>query len=71
MNDQTNILEEQRAAAWNAVVEAFDGDLKLAEAWLEQPIKVLGNEKPSDFMDSLVRIQILRSIVVRLEHGFP
>ncbi|MBK1872654.1 DUF2384 domain-containing protein [Marinobacter sp. 1-3A] len=41
-----NSLEEQRAVAWKASVEAFDGDSRLAESWLNEPIKALGNEKP-------------------------
>lgn len=71
MKDQINTLEEQRAAAREAAIEAFDGDAKLAECWLNQPIKVLGNERPIDFMDSLERIRILRSVIAKLEHGFP
>jgi uncharacterized protein (DUF2384 family) len=71
VKDQINTLEEQRAAAREAAIEAFDGDAKLAECWLNQPIKVLGNERPIDFMDSLERIRILRSVIAKLEHGFP
>lgn len=71
MKDQTKTLEEQRAAAKDAAIEAFDGDVKLAECWLNQPLTVLGNEKPIDFMNSLERIQILRSVITKLEHGFP
>lgn len=71
MKDQINTLEEQRAAAREAAIEAFDGDTKLAECWLNQPIKVLGNERPIDFMNSLERIRILRSVIAKLEHGFP
>ena len=71
MKDQINTLEEQREAAREAAIEAFDGDVKLAECWLNEPIKVLGNERPIDFMDSLARIRILRSVIAKLEHGFP
>jgi uncharacterized protein (DUF2384 family) len=71
MNDRINALEEQRAAAREAVIEAFDGDVKLAESWLHQPMKVLGNERPIDFMDSLERIQMLKSVIGKMEHGFP
>jgi len=71
VKDQTNTLEEQRAAAWEAAIEAFDGDAKLAECWLNQPINVLGNETPIDFMNSLERIRIVRSVIAKLEHGFP
>lgn len=71
MKDQTNTLEEQRAAARDAAIEAFEGDVKRAECWLNQPIKVLGNERPIDFMNSLERIRILRSVIAKLEHGFP
>jgi len=71
VNDQTNTLEEHRAAAREAAIEAFDGDVNLAECWLNQPIKVLGNERPIDFMNSLERIRILRGVIAKLEHGFP
>ena len=71
MKDQTNNLEEHRAAAKDAAIEAFDGDAKLAECWLKQPIKVLGNERPIDFMNSLERIRLLRSVIGKMEHGFP
>jgi len=71
VKDQTNTLEEQGAAAREAAIEAFDGDVKLAEYWLNQPIKVLGNERPIDFMNSFERIRILRSVIAKLEHGFP
>lgn len=70
MNDQTDSQEEQRAA-WNAAVEVFEGDAELAESWLNQPIKALGNEKPIDVMNSLERIRALRGIMNKLEHGFP
>lgn len=71
VNDRTSTLEEQRAAARKAAIEAFDGDAKLADCWLNQPIKVLGNERPIDFMNSLERIRILRSVIAKLEYGFP
>jgi uncharacterized protein (DUF2384 family) len=71
LKDHTKVLEEQRTAAWNAAIEAFDGDASLAESWMHQPIKVLRNEKPIDFMNSLERICILREIIAKLEHGFP
>lgn len=71
MNGQIDSLEAQRAAAWEAVIEAFDGDVERAKSWLNQPIQALGNEKPCDFMNSLERIRILRGIISKLEHGFP
>jgi len=71
MNDPARTLEEQRAAIRSAAIEAFDGDAKLAESWLNQPIRALGNEKPNDFMNSLERIRILSGIINKLEHGFP
>jgi Protein of unknown function (DUF2384). len=71
MSGQTSSLEEEQAAARKAAVEAFDGDAELAESWLNQPIKAIGNEKPIDLMNSLERIRILRGIIKKLEHGFP
>lgn len=71
MKDQNKTLNEQRAAAKEAAIEAFDGDVKLAERWLNQPIKVLSNERPIDFMNSVERIRILRGVIAKLEHGFP
>lgn len=71
MNDAASTLEEQRAAIRSAAIEAFDGDAILAESWLNEPIEILGNEKPVDFMDSLERIRILKGVIGRLEDGFP
>jgi putative toxin-antitoxin system antitoxin component (TIGR02293 family) len=71
MNDPANTLDEQRAAIRSAAVEAFDGDATLAESWLNQPIEILGNQRPVDFMDSLERIRILQGVIGRLKDGFP
>ncbi|AKV96242.1 hypothetical protein ACP86_08775 [Marinobacter sp. CP1] len=67
MSGQTRSLEEEQAAARKAVIEAFDGDAELAESWLNQPIKAIGNEKPIDLMNSLERIRILRGLIKKLE----
>lgn len=71
MADRTYDLKEQRAAALKAVIDVFDGDSDLAEAWLDQPIKALDDKKPADYLNSVERIRTLRGVIKRLEHGFP
>ena len=50
-------------------VELFEGDRRAAEAWLNQPLRAIGYEVPTLYMNSPEKIQNVRDIIGRLEHG--
>ena len=71
MTKHSESLKKQQAEALDAAIAAFDGDSKHAESWLHQRIKALKDERPIDYMNSLERLKILRSVIAKLENGFP
>jgi putative toxin-antitoxin system antitoxin component (TIGR02293 family) len=50
-------------------VELFEGDRQAAIVWLNRPLRALGHKVPAVYMDSPERIQEVREIIGRLEHG--
>jgi len=50
-------------------VGLFEGDRRAAEAWLNQPLRAIGYEVPTLYMNSPEKIQNVRDIIGRLEHG--
>lgn len=69
MTDQLQMIDELRAETIAAAVELFEGDRQAADAWLSQPLRAIGNEAPLVYMDSPEKIQTVRNIIGRLEHG--
>lgn len=69
MNNQRNNSSKIRADVIAATVELFEGDAEAAELWLNKPLRAIGHEKPSDFMDTPEKARTLRNVIGRLEHG--
>ena len=49
-------------------VEVF-GSREKADLWLASPVVALGGARPKDFLDSSMGTQLLRSELVRIQHG--
>lgn len=69
MNNQQKTVDTLRADAINAAVELFEGDQQTATAWLNKPLRAIGDKVPALYMDSPEKIQEVRDIIGRLEHG--
>ena len=52
-----------------AALALFEGDRQMAESWLSKPLPAIGNEIPTDYIDSPERAKQLLDIIGRLEHG--
>ena len=62
-------IETFRVEVYAAAVELFEGDQKAALAWLNQPLRAIGHEVPSEYMNSPEKIQEVKDVIGRLEHG--
>jgi putative toxin-antitoxin system antitoxin component (TIGR02293 family) len=69
MTDQSLIMEALRAEVIAAAVELFEGDPETAELWLNTPLRAIGYDTPYSYMDTSAKIQTLRDVIGRLEHG--
>ena len=69
MDNQQKTTDALRDEVFAAAVELFEGDQQAADAWLNQPLRAIGNEVPTVYMDSPERIETVRDIIGRLEHG--
>lgn len=69
MTYQPQTIKELQAEAIAAAVELFEGDVEAAELWLNTPLRAIGHEKPSDYMDTPDKVRTLKNIIGRLEHG--
>lgn len=69
MTDRLQMIDELEYEAIAAAVELFEGDRQAAESWLNTPLRAIGNEKPSDYMDTPEKIYTLKNVIGRLEHG--
>lgn len=50
------------------VFDMFDAPEDAAE-WLKTPIRALGNKQPIEFLDTSAGIEIVRTILLRIQHG--
>ena len=62
-------IECLRAQVVSRAVELFEGDRQMAQNWLSKHLRAIGNEIPTDYIDSPERAQHLLDIIGRLEHG--
>ncbi|MFL1404622.1 antitoxin Xre/MbcA/ParS toxin-binding domain-containing protein [Marinobacter sp. M1N3S26] len=69
MDNQPKTIDALREDVVTAAVELFEGDRRAADAWLSQPLRAIGNEAPLVYMDSPEKIQAVKDVVGRLEHG--
>ena len=69
MDNQQKTTEALRDEVFAATVALFEGNQQAAEMWLNQPLLAIGNAVPVVFMDSPERIETVRNIIGRLEHG--
>lgn len=51
-------------------IEVF-GNLDIFNQWMNSPVRALGNTMPKEYLDSSFGIQILNSLLGRIEHGIP
>ena len=52
MDNQQKTIDAFREDVVTAAVELFEGDRRAAEAWLNQPLRAIGDEVPALYMDS-------------------
>lgn len=69
MDNQKKTVEALREDVFAEAVELFESDRKAALAWLHQPLRAIGHEVPSEYMNSPENIQEVRNVIGRLEHG--
>ncbi|MGO1463038.1 MAG: antitoxin Xre/MbcA/ParS toxin-binding domain-containing protein [Marinobacter sp.] len=69
MESQQKTVDTLREDVVTAAVELFEGDQRAAKAWLNQPLRAIGNEVPALYMNSPEKIQEIRDIIGRLGHG--
>jgi putative toxin-antitoxin system antitoxin component (TIGR02293 family) len=69
MDCQQKTVDTLREDVVSAAVELFEGDRQAAIVWLNRPLRALGHKVPAVYMDSPERIQEVREIIGRLEHG--
>jgi putative toxin-antitoxin system antitoxin component (TIGR02293 family) len=69
MTDQSQIMEALRAEVIAAAVELFEGDAETTELWLNTPLRAIGYDTPYGYMETSAKIQTLRDVIGRLEHG--
>lgn len=69
MDNQPETIDALREDVVTAAVELFEGDRQAADAWLSKPLRAIDNEAPLVYMDSPEKIQTVRDIIGRLEHG--
>tara|TARA_R110001599_G_scaffold348060_1_gene574923 strand:- start:493 stop:711 length:219 start_codon:yes stop_codon:yes gene_type:complete len=69
MDNQRKTVDTLREDVVTAAVKLFEGDQRAAKAWLNQPLRAIDDEVPVLYMDSPEKIQEVRDIIGRLEHG--
>jgi putative toxin-antitoxin system antitoxin component (TIGR02293 family) len=69
MDNQPKTVDALLEDVVTAAVGLFEGDRRAAEAWLNQPLRAIGYEVPTLYMNSPEKIQNVRDIIGRLEHG--
>ena len=57
------------AEVWEAALMLWNGDVGAAHAWLTQPVKGLGGERPVDLLQTTLGTQQVLDLIGRLEHG--
>lgn len=69
MDNQKRSLEALREEVIAAAVELFEGDRQAAIGWLNRELRAIGYAVPSEYMNSPEKIQEVRNVIGRLEHG--
>mgnify|MGYP003628187560 FL=1 len=69
MENQQKPVNTLRDDVVTAAVKLFEGDQRAAKTWLNQPLRAIGDKVPALYMDSPEKIQEVRDIIGRLEHG--
>lgn len=69
MDNQQKTIGALRDEVFEAALELFEGDQRAANLWLNQPLLAIGYKAPFAYMNSPERIQTVRNIIGRLEHG--
>ena len=69
MDNQPKTVDTLLEDVVTAAVGLFEGDRRAAEAWLNQPLRAIGDEVPAFVHGFSRKIQEVRDIIGRLEHG--
>lgn len=69
--EQQEDLDRLLAIVTGEAVSLFEGDQNAADKWLNKPLRAINYEIPMEYMDTPDKIQQVRDIIGRIEHGIP
>lgn len=69
--EQQEDLNRLLAIVTGEAVSLFEGDQNAADKWLNKPLRAINYEIPMEYMDTPDKIQQVRDIIGRIEHGIP